>query len=54
MKYDVVCGGGGLELGRVVDVELEWRPCELEEWRDEVRCEPDLFFFDDVDARAEE
>jgi hypothetical protein len=48
MKYDWVCGGGDLELGRVVDVELGWRP------RDEVRCGLDLFFFDDVDVCAEE
>jgi hypothetical protein len=29
MKYDAVCGGGELELGKVAGVEPRWRPCEL-------------------------
>jgi len=53
MKYDVVCGGGELDLGKVAGVELGRRPYELE-WCDEVRYGPSLFFVDDVDVCAEE
>jgi hypothetical protein len=53
MKYDAVCGGGELELGKVAGVEPRWRPCELrlEECCDEVR---DFLCIDNVDGCAEE
>jgi len=54
MKYDAICGGDELEFGKVAGVELGWRPCELADWRDEVRCEPDFFCLDNVDGCAEE
>ena len=58
MKYDAICGGDELEFGKVagveLGVELGWRPCELADWRDEVRCEPNFFCLDNVDGCAEE
>lgn len=52
MKYGLVCGGGE-PLGRVPGGTLGRSPCELGEWGNEVRREPD-FFVDNVDACAEE